>query len=212
VLKDIDPNGRNFELQEPFEYIDSSNVTWRAEKGLVTDGASIPQVFWSIVGGPFEGQYRRAAIIHDYYCDHKYRSSDRTHRVFYDAMITDGVNSVKAKLMYYAVLRFGPSWTVEAILPCDGRDLCSAGPSEFQIVSQPFQLTTDNISNGKAELESVAAQLEAKNLSVDQLEELARSKPQAPRATIFIRPRSTSEFEDYTKVPSSHLHVPDEVR
>jgi hypothetical protein len=51
VLKDVDPNGRNFELMEPFGYIDPEGVRWQAEKGLVTDGASIPQVFWSIVGG-----------------------------------------------------------------------------------------------------------------------------------------------------------------
>jgi hypothetical protein len=212
VLKDIDPNGRNFELEEPFEYIDPSGVEWRADKGLVTDGASIPQVFWSIVGGPYEGPYRRAAIIHDYYCDHKYRSWERTHRVFYDAMITGGVSPTKAKLMYYAVWRFGPRWSVEAILPCSGSELCAARPSEFQIVSAPFQSNTDNISDAKAELESVAARLDTENLSVDQLEEFARSKPEVPRGTIIIRPLSTSKFEDYTKGPSSDRHVPDEIR
>jgi hypothetical protein len=108
VLKDIDPDGRNFELVEPFGYIDPKGVRWQAEKGLVTDGASIPQVFWSIVGGPYEGRYRRASIIHDYYCDHKYRSWERVHRVFYDAMLTGGVDPIKAKLMFYAVRRFGP--------------------------------------------------------------------------------------------------------
>jgi hypothetical protein len=88
VLRDIDPKGRNFELEQPFGYIDPSGTMWQAEKGLVTDGASIPWPLWSIVGGPFEGEYRRAAVIHDFYCDRKYRGWERTHRVFYDAMMS----------------------------------------------------------------------------------------------------------------------------
>src|SRR5260370_41675122 len=66
VLRDVDPKGRNFELEQPFGYIDPSGTRWQAERGLVTDGASIPWALWSIVGGPFEGEYRRAAVIHDF--------------------------------------------------------------------------------------------------------------------------------------------------
>jgi hypothetical protein len=39
------------ELLNDFRYRDSKNDIWKAPKGYVSDGASIPQVFWSVVGG-----------------------------------------------------------------------------------------------------------------------------------------------------------------
>src|ERR1035441_4686270 len=45
--------------------IDPDGLEWKAPKGLVTDGASIPQIAWTPVGGPFEGLYRLAAVVHD---------------------------------------------------------------------------------------------------------------------------------------------------
>jgi len=39
---------RNMRLLEDFTYTDSAGSQWTAKKGYETDGASIPQVFWSI--------------------------------------------------------------------------------------------------------------------------------------------------------------------
>src|SRR5712692_9140850 len=33
--------------------------------------ASIPRAFWSVIGGPLEGQYRNASVFHDVACDQK---------------------------------------------------------------------------------------------------------------------------------------------
>src|SRR4051812_36581695 len=52
------PGGRNMRLLEPFEYVEPSGRRWPVPSGVVVDGASIPQVFWSVIGGPFEGLYR----------------------------------------------------------------------------------------------------------------------------------------------------------
>src|SRR5262245_43482445 len=62
-----------FELRNDFGYIDTTGKRWQAKKGLLTDGASIPSVFWSIIGHPYQGLYLRAAVIHDYYCIPKNR-------------------------------------------------------------------------------------------------------------------------------------------
>src|SRR4051812_13535146 len=51
-------NGRDVELIERYEYVDSNGRSWPVPAGTVVDGASIPQPFWSIIGGPFEGLYR----------------------------------------------------------------------------------------------------------------------------------------------------------
>lgn len=103
-------DGRIAELQNDLVFIDPAGTRWAAPKGAQVDGASIPRGFWSVIGGPFEGKYRDASIIHDWFCDQRTRTWQATHRVFYDGMITRGVDPVKAKLMYYAVWWGGPRW------------------------------------------------------------------------------------------------------
>lgn len=59
------------------------------------------------------GRYIHASIIHDKYCDTRERTAHDTHRNFYYGMRASGVSPSKAKLMYWAVRTFGPSWTIE---------------------------------------------------------------------------------------------------
>lgn len=103
-------DGRNMTLLEDFSYVDPEGVEWKAPKGLLTDGASIPREAWTIIGGPFEGPYRLAAVVHDAACNRKDRSWESVHEMFYQAMLTAHVDQVKAKIMYAAVYHFGPRW------------------------------------------------------------------------------------------------------
>lgn len=105
-------DGRLMQLLRDFIYIDQANTTWTAPKGAKTDGASIPPIFWLFVGGPFEGQYRNAAIVHDTECDSKTHEWWLVHKMFYNASRAGGVGWIKARLMYTAVYMFGPRWTV----------------------------------------------------------------------------------------------------
>lgn len=107
--------GRLVRLLEPFSYVDPFDLQWDAPSGWTVDGASIPQPLWSLVGSPFTGEYRQASVIHDCYCDTKQRPWGAVHRVFYDAMLTSGVNGARAKLMYAAVCWGGPRWSVETV-------------------------------------------------------------------------------------------------
>jgi hypothetical protein len=190
LLRDLDPEGRSFTLDEPFGYIDPSGTRWQAEKGLVTDGASIPWPLWSIVGGPFEDKYRRAAVIHDFYCDRKYRAWERVHRVFYDAMITAGVSPVKAKMMYYAVWRFGPRWSVTEIVPCIPKtgSFCNAGkPTSLEVAREKPVVEEKDVPEAKSELGELEARLGSEELSLDQLERLADSKPTIAKERTITR-------------------------
>jgi len=105
------PDGRRVKLIEPFAYIDYEAERWSVPSGAIVDGASIPQPLWGVVGGPFEGAYRDASVIHDWYCDRRIRPWKRVHRVFYEAMLTSGVSKSRAKLMYAAVYWGGPRWS-----------------------------------------------------------------------------------------------------
>lgn len=106
-------DGRNIQLETPFGYVDPNGLHWDVPVGAMSDGASVPQIFWTLYP-PFTGQYRSGAMVHDYYCQVRTRSWRDTHKVFYNAMLTAGVTERSAKVMYGAVYYFGPRWGIGA--------------------------------------------------------------------------------------------------
>ena len=113
-LDDLDlrdtKNGRDFILLHEFRYRDPKGTIWIVPSEATVNGASIPRLLWSTIGSPWTGLYRRASVIHDYFYNRPMYGSNKIHRVFYDAMITDGVDKTLASIMYYAVVRFNPRW------------------------------------------------------------------------------------------------------
>lgn len=103
-------DGRRMRLIDEFQYIDPIGEKWVAPKGAVIDGASIPRVFWSFIGGPFEGRYRNASVVHDVACVEKKHSWRKVHQMFYGATRLGGVGEISGKTMYGAVYHFGPRW------------------------------------------------------------------------------------------------------
>jgi hypothetical protein len=108
-----DPRPR-FRLLRDFGYRDPQGQIWRVPAGVEVDGASIPQLFWSIIGGPFEGNYIHASVVHDHFCTVRSRSSEATHRAFYLGMRAKGVADRTATKMFQAVAAFGPRWRLRS--------------------------------------------------------------------------------------------------
>ena len=102
-------DGRKVTLLEPYSFVDPTGTEWDVPDGYKTDGASVPTALWALYP-PFTGNYRSAAVIHDYYCDTMTRSWQETHKVFYYAMRAANVDEKTAKIMYGAVYLFGPRW------------------------------------------------------------------------------------------------------
>ena len=101
---------RLMEVLNAFTYEDPAIKRWTTPAGWKVDGASIPRALWTIVGSPFTGDYRRASVVHDYYCDVRTEPSDDVHLMFYNACRADGVGVFEANTLYYGVLAGGPSW------------------------------------------------------------------------------------------------------
>ena len=105
---------RTMRLLEEFAFVDDREVRWVAPASSIIDGASIPEMLWSSMHGtPFVGDYRRATVLHDVACQERTRPSADVHRMFYDAMIADGVSRGRALKMYTAVRLFGPHWLIQ---------------------------------------------------------------------------------------------------
>ena len=101
---------RTMRLVEDFAYRDPAGKVWRVPAGAEINGASIPAALYSIIGPPFVGDYRRASVLHDYYCRQRTESWKAVHKMFYDAARTGKVALLPAKAMYAAVLGWGPRW------------------------------------------------------------------------------------------------------
>jgi Protein of unknown function (DUF1353) len=142
------PDGRNVKLEEPFGFVDPRGKRWDVPAGMVSDGASIPQVFW-ITHPPFTGKYRSAAVIHDHYCQTKSQRWQDVHGVFYDAMRAAGVDERTAKVLYAAVYNFGPRW----------------GPD----VGRRGSAVTQNVNQQKEFMRALDAWIERENPTRDEI-------------------------------------------
>jgi len=177
LLKPLD--GVLMEVQQPFGFIDARNRKWEVPAKYQTDGASIPRPLWSIIGSPFTGNYLAAAIIHDFYCDLKSRDWRDVHSVFFDAMLANKVDSMQAKIMYYAVYRFGPRWVVDKHFNCPPGIACSltgANPTHVQEISvspmfdeAEFRREMREIEANKLSLSKIRAAADASFYKDDQL-------------------------------------------
>ncbi len=115
VRAELLDDGRGLRLLEDFGYVDPQEKLWSTPAGTEVDGASIPQVFWSLIGGPLEGKYRNASVVHDYECDTKREPWENVHRMFYDACLCGGADPWLAKVMFTAVHNFGPRWETRSV-------------------------------------------------------------------------------------------------
>ena len=76
-------------------------------KGFDFDGASIPKPLWGIIGSPMTGGYQRAACMHDAMYAAQLFERKVCDRLFFEAMCSEGVDTVRRHLMYWFVRMFG---------------------------------------------------------------------------------------------------------
>jgi len=126
-------DGRTMTLLNELRYTDPKGVVWIAPVGSAVDGASIPRALWSVFGGPFEGKFRNASVLHDVAYDQKSRPWQQVDRM-YDAMRCSGVGSVQAKTMYYALYRHGRHWKLKNTT--DEPRTTEVNPAEVDAIQQ----------------------------------------------------------------------------
>src|SRR5438477_4345842 len=103
-------DGRSMTLLSELRYTDPQGQVWIASAGSQVDGASIPRSLWSFMGGPFEGKYRNASVLHDVAYDQKTQPWKQCNRTVYEAMRCRGVGATEAKTADYAFYRHGAHW------------------------------------------------------------------------------------------------------
>lgn len=169
LIVELKNDGRDVELKVPFAYQDPGGKLWSVPTGTVVNGASIPQSFWSIIGGPFEGKYREASVIHDYLCDTQTATWEDTHLVFYNAMRANDVGTLKAKLMYAAVYNFGPRWV--EVKPGEPAGLISGHPVMLENAKAAILKYVTENDPSIADIQAMSTKI-AQLETVEQLEQV----------------------------------------
>ena len=197
-------DGRGAHLLAPLSYRRPDGSDWPVPTGAWLDGASIPRPLWSLIGGPFEGRYRNASIVHDHYCITKTRPWQDVHRMFYEAMRCSGTGATQARIMYYSVYRFGPRW------PSLEEGLDAPPPAAF--------LSDDEAPSLAADAEAIHVQ----NLDLDEIEALADARnadsvasalegpadPVADRARLLVVPGGSATKDDFEAVARGAALLP----
>ncbi|MGL4464544.1 MAG: DUF1353 domain-containing protein [Planctomycetia bacterium] len=164
-------DGRQLKLLEDFVYVDPRGRAWTAGKDSIVNGASIPKALWSITGGPLEGKYRNASIVHDEGCVKMTEPSERVHLMFYEACRCGGVPEYQAKVLYAAVYHFGPKWTIKQVM--ETRMATLNGKEEVVPVSRTMAMPERSTEDPPAEvLEKFGAYIKDKNPSLSDIENL----------------------------------------
>jgi hypothetical protein len=123
-ISPVDNNKDDWEVLEMFEVhvkdIRPQNIVVQVPKKFITDGASIPRIFWVYL--PRHGKYTKAAVVHDFLYSKKgaifvqikttgFFRSEVTRKeadlIFKKIMKASGVNRVKCWFIYHAVKWFG---------------------------------------------------------------------------------------------------------
>ncbi len=111
-------------FKEPMYFL-TKPISWAPNKGqesyekvlvptgFVTDFASIPKNFWTLLRP--DGEYTYAAIIHDYLYWAQPRSREEADQIFKMAMQDFGISTVEVELIYGAVRFVGRfAWNANA--------------------------------------------------------------------------------------------------
>ena len=158
-------DGRSMTLLNALRYTDPKGTVWVAPAGSRVDGVSIPRSLWSLMGGPFEGKYRNASVLHDVAYDQHIRPWRECDRMFYSAMRCSGVNALEAKTMYYALYRFGHHgvFIVKRAKPVKPRELAQNEeyPRAIPVDQNEIDNTRQWIRNTEPSLEQIEHRAEA---------------------------------------------------
>ena len=112
-------DGREIRLEEDFSLATTEEI-YTVPKGFIANGSSFPRLLWALTGGPLTGKHRLASIIHDWLCTERKVSWQKAHKVYYLGCLLGGVDKLKARSFYDALVVAGIKWNP------DGSDIVTS--------------------------------------------------------------------------------------
>lgn len=106
IRRTTDRTGREVALLlQNLVWIRADGTTVVIPAGFVCDGATVPRVVWSLVGGPFDGPYLPGAILHDFLLSVRTPGQPvwGIHKEFYNGMRANNTSWLISNLFYRSV-------------------------------------------------------------------------------------------------------------
>ncbi len=127
---DDDPFVARFRLISELRFDQAGGDIWVTPSNCILDGRSVPPMFVHLFGHPFEREFRKTAITYDYAVISKYHPWKKAQRMFYEGMLTEGVEPVEAKVVYMLLSASGSRWASHGPDSCFSR--CHTGNKELE--------------------------------------------------------------------------------
>jgi len=105
-------------LKSTLSFKSKTGIIITIKPGFITDGASIPKMFWGIIGCPLNAQYIGSAIIHDGLYKSHALTKKESDLMFKEMLEHNQVHKIKINAMYYALKFFGYHAYRDEIIDC----------------------------------------------------------------------------------------------
>ena len=89
--------------------------------GFIFDGASIPRLFWTSTGTPFEPEHLTAGGIHDFFYWNAAVSRKKADKFFHELLLKHGESRYTSRKMYLAVRSPAGWWAWRKWRKLDGK-------------------------------------------------------------------------------------------
>ena len=163
----------SFRLEKTLLFRQGDGTEWISPAGVILDGRSVPSLFVKVIGHPFEGAYRKSAVSYDYAVKIKERTWETAQRMFFEALLTEGIAEPEARVMYLLLSGSGTRWAMRGPNSCFSR--CHTDSKELE--------WRPRVDNDK--LLALIAWVQTDNPDLDQIDVRARSTILEPGPHIF---------------------------
>ena len=102
------PNHR-YRLLEPYTYITNEGHVILIPAGYITDGATIPQVLWSVGVPPNDSNTLPAVVVHDWLCSNAHidgyniEEFNYANKIFEEFLLKLNLNTFRVSFLVYGV-------------------------------------------------------------------------------------------------------------
>jgi len=110
ILQPVHGTENLFRVAQDWKYGLDKHTILVVFAGFQFDGASIPRIFWPVIGNPWESDIVQAALVHDaLYSAELLTRADSDHWLR-EIQRREGIGMIRRNIMYYAVRAGG--WAV----------------------------------------------------------------------------------------------------
>lgn len=154
--------GQKMRLLDSIKFTDAESNEWEAPIEAEIEATSLSPTLQTLFGAPFEAKNRKAALLHQYFVRARTQPWKETHRMYYEASRSLGVQEVDAKAMYMALYADGPRWAVK-------KSLCERACHTKEMVAKSAMTWRPVVR--QSALQPIADWIEQENPTLDQIDE-----------------------------------------